>query len=43
MTAWMKHFQGNISWALDAGEGGLVLVGVGWGAGFQGSLLSLRT
>lgn len=32
MTAWMKHFQGNVSWAPDAGEGGLVLAG-GWPPG----------
>ena len=31
MTAWMKHFQGNVSWAPDAGEG-LVLAG-GWPPG----------
>lgn len=29
--AWMKHFRGNISWALCAGEEGLVLVG--WSLG----------
>lgn len=25
--AWMKHFQGNFSWAPCAGEGGLAFVG----------------
>lgn len=28
---WMKHFQGNISWAPDAGDGGLAFVG--WSLG----------
>lgn len=31
MTAWMKHFQGNISWAPCAGEEGLAFVG--WSLG----------
>ena len=40
MTAWMKHFQGNFSWAPDAGEGGLALVGVGWGGGREKKIIT---
>lgn len=31
MTAWMKHFQGNISWAPGTWEEGLAFVG--WSPG----------
>lgn len=31
MTAWMKHFQGNISWAPGTWEEGLTFVG--WSPG----------